>query len=917
MTEENKEKLLKKYMNGSWIYFCIVAFLMLVFFVVGEIVMPDERDRLADRCRVFEAEWYRLLDDGSRVPVEFPGNVDAERGETVTFVTTLPQKINSSECLCFRSIWQDVDIYVDGELRASYSTKNSRMFGTNSAFRYIFLELDEADAGRELTYEFSSDSKYAGATRTIRIGDRTAILISLVRESGLRTGIALFLLLMCLFCIVVCWILRFVYKKNLPLRHLAWTLFLCALWVLSEIEFRQILFKNVSILTNYTYWTLMLIPIPLLLYINEIQGGYYKKVYCIPIAYSMGIFIIGTLLQVFDIVQFVTQLPFIHAGTFVSLVVLIVTITIDVFKKRFMSYFAVGIGVYGMLLTAVIEIILYYVGTSLSLGTVLVLGLLFLLIMAIIKTGQDLAHAERIKQKAIMAKEAQSMFLANMSHEIRTPINVVIGMNEMILREAEKESVKEYAYNIQSASNMLLGLVNDVLDFSKIESGQLEVVEETYNLALLIKDEWLLLNTRVAGKPISTKVEIDSNIPSVLHGDELRIKQILTNLISNAVKYTSEGNIVLKAFFKWMDDETIALCFSIKDTGRGIKKEDLSQLFDSFKRLEVEKNRNVEGTGLGLNIVKRLTDMMGGTVVVDSEYGEGSTFTISIPQRVVEERPVGDFEATLRADRKAKKTSGKTFTAPNAKVLVVDDNSMNLSLMKGLLKRTKINVDLASSGKECLELTKSKLYDIILMDHMMPELDGIETLNILRADENNLNKDTKVIALTANAIAGCREMYLGFGFDDYVSKPIQAEKLDELLIQYLPKKLLHMENDDNDNSKEQTWGMELMEINRETGLSYCMDSEELYKDMLEAFCEQVAEYKPQLETYFKNADWEQYAIIAHALKGNALNIGAVEFSALSKKHEFASKERNEAFIRKEYPVYVDVLDSLVDKIKKM
>lgn len=918
MTEEKKNHILSKYMKGSWTYFCVIAFLMFVFFIGGQYLLPDERDAVSSDYSEFKAQWYQLKDNGEKVPVEVPGKVEAERGEVVTFVTILPTDVYSGECLCFRSVWQDVDIYVDGALRESYNTKDSRLYGTNSAFRYIFLELDESDAGKELTYKFSSDSKYAGVTRMVRRGEKTAILVNLVKEAGLRTGIAVFLMLMSLFCIVVCAILKYVYKKNLPLRYLAWTIFFCALWMLSEIEFRQILFKNVSVLTNYTYWSLMIISIPLLSYMNETQDGRYAKLYSIPMAYSMGIFVVGTILQVFDVVQFVTQLPFIHASTFVSLAVLIGTITVDVFKKRIKDYVAVGIGIYGLLFTAILEIILYYIGTSLSLGTVLAVGLLFLLVMAIIKTGQDLARTERAKQKAVMAKEAQAQFLANMSHEIRTPINVVVGMNEMILREAEKESVKDYAHNIQNASNMLLGLVNDVLDFSKIESGQLELVEDTYDLASLLKDEMLMLNARAKGKTIATKMVVDPGIPVRLYGDELRIKQVLTNLISNAVKYTKEGNITIRVFFNWIDDEKIALCFSVIDTGMGIKKEDLSRLFDSFMRLEVEKNRNVEGTGLGLNIVKKLTDLMEGNIAVDSEYGKGSTFTVSIPQKVVDEEPIGNFEAALKAGRKTMKSLEKSFTAPDANILVVDDNSMNLALMKGLLKRTQINVDLASGGKECLELTKSKIYNIILMDHMMPELDGIETLNMLRSDSDNPNKETKVIALTANAIAGCREMYLGFGFNDYVSKPIQADKLDALLLQYLPRNLVYIEGEFGmEEKKNLSWPKELLNIDRATGLSYCMESEELYKEMLQAFCEQVREYKPQLETYFTNEDWEQYAIVAHALKGNALNIGAVEFSGLSKKHEFAGKECNKAFIQKEYPIYVNVLDELVEKIEKM
>ena len=280
-------------------------------------------------------------------------------------------------------------------------------------------------------------------------------------------------------------------------------------------------------------------------------------------------------------------------------------------------------------------------------------------------------------------------------------------------------------------------------------------------------------------------------MPSRLLGDELRIKQVLTNLLSNAVKYTKEGSVTFKAFSKSIGADAVILCFSITDTGIGIREEDLSKLFSSFKRLELNKNRNIEGTGLGLNIAKQLVNLMQGDITVESEYGKGSTFTVSFPQKVMDKQPIGNFGEALRECRKEKHTKDNFFIAPNATILIVDDNSVNRTLIKSLLKRTKIEVDHAAGGRECLEITNQKKYDIILMDHMMPELDGVETLHLLRADESNPNQNTVVIALTANVIAGCREMYLEYGFDDYFSKPIQAEKLEELIYRYLPKELVH------------------------------------------------------------------------------------------------------------------------------
>lgn len=921
---DKKRSFISSYIRVSQLFFGMAVFLVVAFLVIGELVLPSERDVFQTDFQFYKGEWSQILENGEKVPASLPGKVPAEYGEIVTLVTTLPDDVCLGKVICFRAIWQDINIYIDGELRKNYNTIDSRPFGVNSPFRYVFVDLQAADAGKELAYQFSSKSKYAGRGFECYIGDEAGIWGYLVKESGMRTVIAIFLSLMSGACIIVCFILKIVYRKKLELNYLAWAIFLCAGWMLSEIEFRQVVIKNVSVMTNFTYWSLMLIPIPLIIYINEIQKGYYQKLFVIPIVYNISIFIIGTILQVFDIMQFVQQLPYIHVGLLISILCIIVTITIDTLKKRIAEYAFVSIGIYGMLVTAVIELLLYYVGEDVSLGTVLALGLVFLLIMAIIKTGQDFLHSEQKKQQAIAAREAQAKFLANMSHEIRTPINAVIGMNEMILRESRDEVVQRYAHNIRSASNMLLELVNDVLDFSKIESGKLELVEDDYFLAELLEDEMVLLNARVAGKPISTQLECEQDIPAKLYGDELRIKQILTNLLSNAVKYTKEGTVSLKVFFKWLDADKIELCFSIKDTGIGIKRDDLSKLFDSFKRLELNRNRNIEGTGLGLNIAKQLVELMQGTITVESEYGQGSTFTFSIPQQVTDRHSIGKLDEALAACRKEKEVPVQCFAAPQAKVLVVDDNSMNLSLMKELLKRTQIQVDLAESGNECLELTKSGKYHIILMDHMMPELDGIETLQMLRTDETNPNHDTIVVALTANATSGSREKYLECGFNDYFSKPIQADKLDALLIHYLPKDLVQWEKMEErpvcgmrqESSKKQDTTQELLAIDHQIGLSYCLDSETLYQQILQSFCKQARAYLPQLDTHFRNHDWEKYAIIAHGLKGNALNIGAGNFSKVSLQHEQAAKSEDEAFILKEYEAYITALKGLVEEIEK-
>ncbi len=928
MINKLKNNISSSYRTFVKYFFGISVIILLLFFFLGQLLSPSEKDVLFSDCEEYNPPWEQVLEDGSKVSVTAPTIVDAEYGEPVTLITTLPDNIENGQCISFRPVWQDVTVHIDGELRLKYTTKDTRPFGTNSAMRYIFIELKEEDAGKELSYTFTSDSKYAGDIRTGYIGDRLSIWLHLLDENGLHMLIAIFLFLMSLFCIIVCEILKLVYKKDLPLKYLAWTLFFCAFWMISEMSFRQIIFKNISVLSYFTYWCLMIIPLPLITFINDLQNGRYKKVFFIPLVYTMGIMIVSSVLQIFDIVQFVEQLKFIHAGLLVSIVCIIVTITIDTFNKKIKDYLFVGIGIYGMIVTAILEMVLYYVGTDLSLGTTLSIGLLFLLVMAIIKTGQDLLISEKNKQQAITAREAQAKFLANMSHEIRTPINAIIGMNEMILRENESDNIEDYAKNIQSASNMLLGLVNDILDFTKIESGQLELVDYEYHLPTLISDEILILETRSAKKLINTVVEIDPELPTTLYGDELRIKQIITNLLSNATKYTKEGSITFKVFFKQLKDDTINLCFSVADTGIGIREEDLSQLFDSFKRLELTKNRAIQGSGLGLNITKQLIDLMNGDIQIESVYGKGSTFTVSIPQKVIDAHPIESIDKAIKKTSSTNTSSESPYEAPEARILVVDDNSMNLTLMKALLKRTKMQVDMAPSGSRCLELTMEKVYDIIFMDHMMPEMDGIETLEQIRAKKDNPNRETIVVALTANAVAGCREMYLEHGFNDYLSKPVMANKLDELILHYLPQEKVIMNNmnyfnnmnTSADNSTTQTSSEvsdQYLIINKEAGLKFCMDDEDFYKEILSTFIGQADKFLSQLKEHYDIQDWGNYAIVAHTLKSNTRTIGADNFADLSLKHELAGKAKDATFITENYEQYIAVLKALIERAKTM
>ena len=472
-------------------------------------------------------------------------------------------------------------------------------------------------------------------------------------------------------------------------------------------------------------------------------------------------------------------------GIIIALILaLIITVVIDIRKGYVREYRVVAIGFAALIVAGVGEIYMVYVNSSQYNGIPLCMGLVVLLFTAGMKTVRDVMSVEQEKKVAIAASESKARFLANMSHEIRTPINTVIGMNEMILRENKDDTIKEYAINIKSASQMLLGLINDVLDTSKIEAGKLQLVENDYSLASMINDVVLGIKVRAEEKKLKLLLEIDESMPSVLKGDEIRIKQILNNLLSNAVKYTEKGSITFSA--KGVrDDNGFALKLSVIDTGIGIRKEDMEKLFDSFLRLELKKNRNIEGTGLGLSITKQLVDQMHGTMEVESEHGKGSCFSVQIPQQIIDDKAMGNLQQRYQSISTKENVAQEVFVAPDAKIMVVDDNKMNLKVMQALLKRTQIQADFATGGNQCLQMTREKKYDLILMDHMMPEPDGVQTLHMLREDAGNVNQNTKVIVLTANAIEGVREEYLKEGFADYLSKPVEVVKLEQTLAKHL------------------------------------------------------------------------------------------------------------------------------------
>ena len=583
--------------------------------------------------------------------------------------------------------------------------------------------------------------------------------------------------------------------------------------------------------------------------------------------------------------------------------------------------FVSEVGQLGMYLTGTVSETTAADGISTITALVLwVFGLLILMfavgMVYLLSTEEKVRESDELRAAKTLAEQAnhaKSDFLANMSHEIRTPINAIMGMNEMVLRECNDENIREYAANIESASRTLLSLINDILDFSKIEAGKMEIVPASYDTAAFFHDVVNMISVKATQKQLDFQVQIDSDLPCVLYGDEVRNRQIIVNILNNAVKYTKQG-VVKLAVEGIREDQAFTLKMQVTDSGIGIKQEDMDKLFGGFQRLDLEQNRSIEGTGLGLAITRNLIERMNGRIEVSSEYGKGSVFTVYLSQEIINDSPMGDFRQRFEAVAKQEDEYRESFVAPEAKVLVVDDNGMNLAVVKALLKKTDIQVTTCMSGMECLELVKDIYFDVILLDHMMPEMDGIQTLAKIKQSENQCTS-VPVIALTANAIVGAKEEYINAGFSDYLSKPIEGMELEKMLMKYLPQDKISLSKASDVKPY----------INTKLGLQYCMNSMEFYKEMLEMYCDEYEDRAAKLTEALKAEDWDIYTVTVHALKSTSLNIGGEQISKAAKELEAAGKalraseqmDESRTFIMEHHDIAMQLYGATVEEAKKI
>lgn len=767
----------------------IFALCIIVLYIYGQGFVRHER-LFDDHCEEYTNPWYYTDENGETGEYYAPDSFDIVNTGTLTVETHLPDDLGVGSCFFYRT-GKSFEAYIDGELREQYDITHSE-FGRNVKALWTRIALYPDDSGKTLTIVKKDYPLDYCIIPVSYIGDRMGFLHVIFNDNKVILSVAFSLIILGMVVFLICLVQRIQTRKPFALWYMSIGVLAGAAWIILDNFMYPIIFGNYYIDGICEYLVVFILPFPFLAYLNLLQERRYQFLYNIAGIVIIINFVVHTFMHFTGIMDFDMSNDYSVISVVICALVCMYTMIMDILNHNKLIHSAMMPGFAAMIIMALLEVIHVNLPTHNNDGVFVAVGMIILLGCAIIHEILMFNEMNVRTAKAQEANRAKTTFLANMSHEIRTPINAIMGMDELILREDINEETRGYAMNIKEASMTLLDLINDILDFSKIEQGKMDLTEEEYDVRRLINSVQIMIGVKAEEKKLKLIPQISAALPAGLKGDPKRIREIMINLLNNAVKYTHEGSITFSITHENDEEEKDKVILEIKvtDTGIGIRESDMGRLFNQFERLDHKHNRNIEGTGLGLAITANLVRIMGGTIDCNSTYGVGTTFIVRIPQTVTDPSPIGDINENMNtpAQDEDGAASAEMYSCHGARILVVDDNALNLKVAVRYLQTLDAAPVSCSSGFGMLKLITEEKYDMILLDHMMPEIDGIETLQKAMDMDDNINRDVPVIALTANAISGARELYLESGFTDYLSKPMTIKDLTEILRKYLPAK---------------------------------------------------------------------------------------------------------------------------------
>lgn len=938
------------------IWVALVVNCLMVIYAVTHFQV-DDMTLSTGKVYAFNEGWMLVQPDGTKEEIAcLPYFGECDANTTIVIENTIPEDYRGW-CLSFLSADKCLQVSIDGEVVYEFGMEDQRSFGQTPGSVENFIDIPQnLKEGRIRIEMVSPYDNYAAKIGEMVAGERDTLILRLLKSNMLHIACSLILLIASVIFTLLAVMQKVSRQQTAGTEYLSIYCVIVCIYYLIETKTLSIFYGNQTLYSILVFVCLMLIPFPLVLYYaKRFTGTFQRRWNALLGVVCLNIFV-QLVLQLTNRMDFMEMAPWSHGIIFLTVIVVGKTFCEIPREEKSRSIKLEMVALFSMGLGGMIDIGRMYTVQVGDMGkysryasTVFSCILLYVHIRKVSRgysrkveeNARLLQHeveymekknaqlhqakeeAEKARKEAVAANESKDRFLASMSHEIRTPINAVLGMDTMILRESKNPRIKEYAMDIQTAGQSLLSLINDILDFSRIESGKMEIVPVEYDFSSVIHDIANMIGTKAREKNLDLQVSVDSSLPSRLYGDEVRIRQILINLLNNGVKYTEKGSVQLDVKGTVQGD-SVLLDFSVKDTGIGIKEEDIQKLFVEFERIEEQRNRHIEGTGLGINITTQLLELMGSHLSVESVYGNGSRFFFTLRQQVVSKEPIGNLQERIR-QQAVEYSHAVTFQAPRARLLVVDDNAANRKVLCSLLKETAVQIEEAHSGEYCLELAREKQYDLIFLDHMMPEMDGIETLH--RMKEEGICKDTPIVALTANAISGAREMYLSEGFDSFLSKPVIPEKLEALIQELLTPELVEPVSG-NLVEREKSSAEQEEKLTRIEGIDWNyarlhLPGEDMLWDTLCDFYRSIDGQAEKLEMCFQELMDEKkdencltsYRIQVHTMKGSAGLVGAVSLYGMAEFLEEAAWADKMEEIQRVTPVFLERWISYKEKMK--